>query len=145
MLFLDAAATWSAGDLYFALQPYILAAFGALMTAFLAWVSLLLKKWFGLTEDKATNDVIQQAALNAAGRILASQDDRFAAMKVSINSPLIAQEIPIVEAAIKATMDKAGVTPDKLAALIQAKIGQLQAQAQNVPPVVATEPPKAAQ
>lgn len=144
MIFADAIATWSPGPLYLAVQPYVLVAFGVVFSALFAWACALFQKHTGIVISENARNAIQTAASNAAGRIMASQDDKFATMKIDVTNPLIAQEIPVVTAAVKASVDQLGMTPERVGALIQGKVGQLQAQAQSVtaPTVAAVEASK---
>lgn len=132
MMIADAATVWSPGDLYVAIQPFVKEVLMVLVSAGLAWIGKLLNDHFGITVDENARKAIQDAAANAAGRIMASQDARFAAMQVDVKSDLIAAEIPLITAAVGDSMKKLGVTPDSVAALVAGKLGQLQAQAQSV-------------
>jgi hypothetical protein len=140
MIFADAVATWSPGPLYMALQPYVITAFGIVFSALLTWLCAILQKRTGVIINQEARETIQAAALNAAGRVMAAQDDRFAGVKVPINSPLIADEIHILSTSAKSAIDQLGLTPDKVGQLIQGKIGQLQVQAQSVVTPVVIEP-----
>lgn len=128
------AATWSPGPLYLALQPYVLTAFGIVFTALFGWACALFQKHTGIVVSENARQAVQTAAENAAGRIYAAGDAKVASIQIPVSSPLVQAEIPVVTAAVKSSVDQLGMTPERVGALIQGKIGLLQAQAQNVLP-----------
>lgn len=140
-LFLDAATVVTAapnttvtlGPVYAFLEPYILAAFGVIFSALLTWALAIFQARTGLAISSSARDAMNTAAMNAAGRILASQEATFAHATIDVHSPLIAAEIPKVEASMKDEIGHLGLTPDRIASLIQGKLGVLQAQAQSLP------------
>jgi hypothetical protein len=122
----QSAPTWSPGQVYVFVEPYILAAFGAIFSILLAWFAQLLKKRLDLDLSTQFQANLQTTALNAAGRIMASQEPAFANAKVDVHSPLIADELPRVMINAEDAITALGLTPDRVKALILAKIGILQ-------------------
>ena len=134
----DASTTVAVLPLYQLAEPYILYAFGAVFSMLLMWACALFQQRTGIVINQHNRDAVQQAAMNAAGRILAGQEGNVSNMKIDVHSQLIAQEIPKMTTAVGDALNKLGVTPERTADLIAGKIGQLQAAA-TVPTVV---PPK---
>ena len=119
-------------------EPYILAAFSAVLSILLGWLVLLIQKKTGLQIDQHARDIVQQAAVNAAGRVLASQEGNIATLKFDVHSPAIAAEVPKLQQSVGASLNKLGITPQRTAELITGKVGQLQAAA-TVTPVAITQ------
>ncbi len=139
MLLLDAATVVTAapnttvtlGPVYSFIEPYLLAAFGVVFSGLLGWALTIFQQRTGITIQADARAAINTAAMNAAGRIMASQDPNFANAKVDVKSPLIAEELPKVGAYVESQIKSLGYTPEHVADLITAKVGILQAQAQG--------------
>jgi hypothetical protein len=128
------ASTWSPGQVYIFAEPYILAAFGAIFSILLAWFAQLLKRRLDIDFTTAMQTDLQQTALNAAGRIMARAEPSFASAQIDVHSPLIAEELPHVLVNAEDAVKALGITPDRVSALILAKVGQLQVAAQPAVP-----------
>lgn len=113
--------------LYQAAEPYILALWVALLPVLVTWLAAQLQARTNIRISAAARDVVQQAALNAAGRVLAAQEGRIADLKFDVKHPAIAAEVPKLEASVGDAIAKLGMTPERVADLVQAKVGQLQA------------------
>lgn len=111
------------------LEPYLVTAFGLLVSALLTWLVTQFQTRTGIHVSADARAAVQQAATNAAGRILASQEGSIANMSVDMHSPLVAAEVPLVTAAVGDAINHLGMTPDRVAALVAGKIGLLQAAA----------------
>ena len=110
-------------------EPYILTAFGLVFSALLTWAIGILQTHANIHVSDNARAVVQQAAVNAAGRILAAQEGSVATMAVDVRSPLVAEQVPLVTAAVGDAIDRLGMTPDRVAALIAGKVGLVQASA----------------
>lgn len=137
MVLAASGTAWSPGWLYVQIQPFLLSAFGVIFSTLLGWLCLILQRKFNLSVSDSAKAELQQSAMNAAGRILASQDDNFAKMKIDVHSQVIADELPKVLTNAAGAIQTLGLTPDRVGALIQGKVGQLQAAAQSTAPVIA--------
>lgn len=131
-----ADTTWSPGSLYVSLEPYILSIFGAVFSILMTWALTIFQKRTGIAVSDSARADLQQSAMNAAGRIMASQEATFANIKLDVKSPLIAAELPKVQVSAQDAITRLGVTPDRVSALILGKVGQLQVSAQATAPVV---------
>lgn len=112
-------------------EPYILTVFGIVFSMLLTWALAQLQIRTGLHVSDQAKASVQQAAMNAAGRIVASQEGNVATLKIDLHSPLIAAEIPKLQASVGDAIAKLGMTPERVGDLIQGKLGQLQAQASS--------------
>ena len=122
-------------------EPYILTVFGIVFSALLTWGLTILQTHTGIRVSDNARIVVQQAAVNAAGRILAAQEGSVASMAIDVKSPLLAEQVPLVTAAVGGAIDHLGMTPDRVAALIAGKVGLVQASAT---PAVSASPTPAA-
>lgn len=117
---------WSPEVLYKFTEPYLVYAFGALVIAGVGHLALLLKTKLHLDISASTQAELEQAATNAAGRILASQEKTFADTKIDLKSPLVAAEVPIVVSSLSKAL-RSDVSPEDVQKLILAKLGTIPA------------------
>lgn len=122
-------------------EPYILTAFGVVVSILLSWGLAQLQTRTGIKVTADARERIQTAATNAAGRILAAQEGNLAHVSFPAGSPVIAAQVPKIEAAAADAVKHLGMTPERIGDLIAGKIGQLQAAATvtttAVPPATA--------
>lgn len=135
-----ASATWSPGQVWIDVQPYLHELIRNLALGVLAIFAAYLRAHYKVTLSSTVETRIADAVANAAGRIMASQDATFASMKVPVGSKLIEDEIPLV----LQMLGKLAPSPAVIAALIQGEIGRLQAQASSVAPTTVLVAPGAA-
>ena len=115
---------------YQAVEPFILAIWGTVIApALVIWLATQFQARTNIRVSDQAKAAIQQAAVNAAGRILAGQEGNVAALKFDVHSPLIAAEVTKMQTSVGPSLDKLGVTPDRVADLVAAKIGILQSSA----------------
>lgn len=131
-----AVAPW-----YQVAQPYFLEAFGVVFAALLTWALAILQKHTSIKVTAQASAAVQQAAMNAAGRVFAAIGNKLAPISIDTHSTLIAAEVPKIVAALPGDLKRVGMTPDdvhaRLENLIAGKLGQLQATAAVPVPVVA--------
>jgi hypothetical protein len=122
-----ADSTVSLGGLFDLLQPYILAVFSAIATGLVAWLFAILRAKWNIEIDQAHRDALQTALTNAAGLALSKAQGGLAGKTVDLRSPLIAEAVKYVVAAVPTALGHFGLTPEALAQKIAAKIGALTA------------------
>ena len=135
----DSTTTVQVLPFYTLAEPYILTVFGLVFSALLTWALSQLQTRTGLHVSDQAKASVQQAATNAAGRILASQEGNVATLKFDVHSPLIAAEIPKLQVSVGDEIKTLGMSPDRVGDLIAGKIGILQSQTSQttvVAPVV---------
>jgi hypothetical protein len=118
--------TVGVSDWWQMIERYALLAFGAILSGALTWGAAVLNKTFGLKLADSDRIAIQTAAMNAAGRILHSIEGQAEKVKIDVTSPIIAREAQRLQGIFQEELDRVGYTPERVAALIAGKIGQLQ-------------------
>lgn len=115
------------------LEPYILAALGAVITGVGTWIAAIFQRRTGIQVSQAAIAKVSQDAKDTAGAWFAAQEPQIAAHAViPIGSPAIAKLANAVLASAPAEI-KADVPPEKVATMVAGEIGRLQAQALSAP------------
>lgn len=120
----SATATISLLPLWLQIIPYIAYAVGAVV---MALAGMVVTKLTGKHLSDADNARLQQAATNAAGRVLAQLNGPISTFSIDTTHPLIAEEAKKLMDNLGETIGKLGLTPERVAALVLGKVGQLQA------------------
>lgn len=123
-------------------EPFVLTAFGVVFSALLGLGLSYLQKRTGIVVDQHWRDVIQQAAMNGAGRVLAHTEGNVSTMRFDVHNQLVKEQADAIIRKVPQALDKLGVTPEAVADLVVGKIGQLQAAASVSPVVVPTDAAK---
>jgi hypothetical protein len=108
------------------IRPYVVDLISALLTVFISAVLLVLKQKLGLDVDAKERDALHSAAMSGALQAVAKLDGPLGDVAINVGNPMVASG---VEWAMKAAPDAIkhfGMSPDDVAALVQAKLGQLQ-------------------
>jgi hypothetical protein len=121
-------------------EPYLLAAFGVILTTLLGWLVQQFQVRTGIRVTDQAKASVQQAAMNAAGRILAAQEGNIAGLKIDVRSPAVAAEIPKLQESVGQEIKTLGMTPERVGDLIAGKCGILQAAASAPTPAVVVAP-----
>ena len=127
----DTATAVAAAPLIAALQPYIVAAVGAVVTYLTAQAVASFSRWTGAKVDATYATAIEAAAANEAGKLVAGAVGNLATAQIDVRNPsvayaantIIAASNPLLKKAVAAT----GLTPELAASLIVGQIGRLQA------------------
>ena len=112
---------------YQIVEPYLVMATGIVVSTVLGWIGLILKQKLGLDVDANLNASIQQAAVNAASHAIASVEGPIGDRRIDVHSALVKQGVDYMQTMIPGKLIQMGMTPDKVAAIVQAKLGALQA------------------
>lgn len=136
-----------AGDLFRAMEPYIVEVLVAVIMAIggIVWQQLqarlkVLQTKQAVDIEAHARDAFQVAARNAAGRWIAKQEGSIANLKVDVHSPGIAEEVAKVQAFIPDKLQQLNISPKQIgnvvASTIVAKIGLAQASSPTSAPTI---------
>lgn len=114
---------------YKLLEPYLLMLFSVLVSALLGWVAIVIKNKFGLDIDAHMRDTIQTAATNAAGSLVAKLEGPIGNASIDVRSQLVKDGVDMVIAKVPDAINHFKLSPEDLAAIIQAKLGIMQSTA----------------
>lgn len=112
---------------YVAAEPYILTLFGLIISALFGWIATWFKRKTGIEIDADLRASIQQAAVNGASKAVASLEGPIGNRAIDVHSPLVVDGVNYMQKMIPEKLAQAGLTPDQIAALVQAKLGAIQA------------------
>jgi len=110
-------------------EPYLLMLFSVLVSALLGWVAIVIKNKFGLDIDAHMRDTIQTAATNAAGSLVAKLEGPIGNASIDVRSQLVKDGVDMVIAKVPDAISHFKLSPEDLAAIIQAKLGIMQSTA----------------
>lgn len=114
-------------------EPIVLTLVGVLVPALLAYLASLLKSKTGIDLDADMRKRVQDAALNAAGSVLAKAEAPIGNLVIDVKHPLVKQGVDLLISKVPDAIAYLGLTPEKLAEIIQGKLGILQASAPAAP------------
>ncbi len=144
------------------LAPWLQILIAAVVSAILAllgWVTKVFNDKMNLSGNASVlaiegqaRDTLQSALTNAAGLLVMKMGPTLDGMKIDVKSPLVADAINTVNKLAGDAVERFGITPDTIGALIIAKVGVLTASnpavtpsaAPNVAPQETTSTPAAA-
>ena len=135
----DTATAVAAAPLINALQPYIVAAVGAVVTYLTAQAVATFTRWTGAKIDAGYATAIEAAAANEAGKLVAGAVGNLASAQINVGSPGVASAANAIVGASSPLLKKAvlatGLTPELAASLVVGQIGRLQATMTSAAPV----------
>lgn len=114
---------------YKLLEPYLLMLFSVLVSGLLGWVAIVIKSKFGLDIDAHMRETIQTAATNAAGALVAKMEGPLGNVSIDVRSKLVKDGVDMVIAKVPDAINHFKLSPEDLAAIIQAKLGIMQSTA----------------
>ena len=117
--------TVSAAPLFQLVEPYLVSGLGALVTALIAWAAAAFQKWTGVRIDQAHREALHGAAMTGVAMALSKLGVAADSLTVDVKSAVIAQTIAWVEKSVPGALAHFEMTPDKLADLVESKIGLL--------------------
>lgn len=130
------------GPLFKALVEPAIQSFVAVVVAVaLAYATRLLKTKTGIELDADARKRVQDAAMNAAGMVLAKIDGPVSNLSFDVKHPLVKEGVDLLMAKVPDALERFGITPEKAAEMILGKIGILQASAPVVPAAPAAPAP----
>ena len=119
--------TVSVAPVYKLLEPYLVMVVGIVVTTALGWIGMLLRSKLGFDLDANMQKTLQDAAMNAAGSVIARMEGPLGNVAIDVHSPLVKQGVDLLLQKVPDAIAHFGLKPDELARIIQGKIGILQA------------------
>lgn len=119
--------TVSVLPLYKIVEPYLVMIVGIVVSAGVGWIGLLLKKRLGVDLDATMNRTIQEAAMNAAGSLVARMEGPIGNIRIDVRSQIVKDGVDLLYAKAPDAIAHFGLTAEELGKIIQGKIGVLQA------------------
>lgn len=115
--------------IYKILEPYLVTLVSVVASALVGWVAIVIKNKFGLDIDAHMRETIQTAATNAAGSLIAKMEGPIGNVSIDVKSQIVKDGVDMVIAKVPDAIAYFKLTPEELAAIVQAKIGILQSAA----------------
>lgn len=113
--------------------PFVTAVTVALIGALVPLVfAYVLKRW-GIDVEKAHRDAFQTSLTNAAGLLIQKAAAGAATAKIDVRSPAMAEAIRYVQNGAPDAIKAWGITPERIATAIVAKIPQIEASSGPAP------------
>ena len=108
-------------------QPYVVALIGVVVTAVGALISAEIKRYTGLAVDQAMLAKVERYIEDKAAQRVASAADNLAGARIDVHSPVVAEIVAKIVAAIPGELAAVGLTPIAVAHKLAAAFGRLQA------------------
>lgn len=124
------------GPIYGLVEPYIRALADVVITGLIGWGAVLIKSWTGIQIEARHREALHSALMTGVTKALARLGVRAEGLTVDLRSQVLAEAVEWAEAAVPDAIAHFGMTPDRVAALATAKLGQLIAAAPPPPPLV---------
>lgn len=104
-------------------MPYLLALFGAVITAAVAWTTKKLNDWTGINIEAKHREALQSALLNGARAIMVKYTPQ--GMKIDIANAPIREGVEFVLSSVPDAVKYFGLTPDEIEKHLMPKLGSL--------------------
>lgn len=104
------------------IRPYLVEVFGALILAFVTWLSSWLRATFKVSLDEAHRAALHSALENGARLALERLDEAAASTTIETGSPLIATGVEYVFKYSPDAVAYFGLTPERVGELLRAKL-----------------------
>ena len=121
--------TVSVEPFYAVLAPYLQALADAVIFALIGWVATIVQRWTGIQIEARHREALHSAAMTGVTKAIARVGGSVNGMSLDVRSDVVASAIEWIEASVPDAIAALGVTPEKVAALATAKLGQLIASA----------------
>jgi hypothetical protein len=108
-------------------EPYVVALVGVVVTAVGAFLSSEIRRYTGLAVDQAILAKVEKYIEDKAAQQIAAAADNLARAEIDVKSPIVADIVAKIVAAIPSELDAAGLTPTAVAHKLAAAFGRLQA------------------
>lgn len=118
------------------LQPYIIAAIGAVVTALGAVIAYQIRRYTGIVVDQSVIDKVDKYIADKAAQAVAAASDNLSKKEINVYSPIVADLTSKIIAGIPYELDKLGFGPNEVAHKLTSEFGRLQASmtATPIPP-----------
>jgi hypothetical protein len=117
----------AAGALVADAQPFVVALIGVALTALGALISAEIKRYTGLAVDQALLAKVEKYIEDKAAQQIAAAADNLGHAQIDVKSPIVAEIVARIVAAIPAELNSVGLTPTAVAHKVAAAFGRLQA------------------
>ncbi|MDE2106268.1 MAG: hypothetical protein KGL39_54110 [Patescibacteria group bacterium] len=114
------------------LEPYIVAAIGAIVTALGAFIAFQIQKYTGVVVQQATIEKVDKYIADKAAQAVAAAGDNLAKTQINVGSPMVADITDKVVTALPDQLSALGLTPEAVAHKITAAFGRLQSGGSSV-------------
>ncbi|MFT0861736.1 hypothetical protein [Ancylobacter sp. G4_0304] len=121
--------TVSAAPIVGAIEPLISAALDAVIVVAIGWAAGLIHKWTGIQIEARHREALHSAAMTGVTRVLNALGERAENLTYEARSQVAAQAVGWVTESVPDAVRYLGATPDKIGAIVSAKLGQLIADA----------------
>jgi len=108
-------------------EPYLVALIGVVVTAVGAVISAEVRRYTGLAVDQALLAKVERYIEDKAAQQVASAADNLAHAEIDVESPLVADIVAKIVAAIPVELNAVGMSPTAVAHKVAAAFGRLQA------------------
>jgi hypothetical protein len=115
-------------------EPYVVALIGVVVTAFGALVTREVRRFTGLAVDQAILAKVERYIEDKAAQAVAAEADNLAHASIDVKSPIVADIVTKIVAAIPGELAAVGLTPAAVAHKLAAAFGRLQASMTAAPP-----------
>ena len=95
------------------------------VTALIAWAAAAFQRWTGVRIDQAHREALHGAAMTGVNMALSKLGVAASGLAIDVKSAVIAQAIAWMEKSVPGALAHFRMTPDKLADLVESKIGLL--------------------
>jgi hypothetical protein len=109
------------------LEPYIVTAIGAVVTALGAFIALQIQRYTGVVVQQATIDKVDKYIADKAAQAVAAAGDNLSKTQINLGSPIVADLTNKVVAALPKELDALNLSPDDVAHKMTSAFGRLQA------------------
>ena len=118
-------APFSAGGVFDAAMPYVLAATSAAMLFVIGIVGAMTRKWFGITIDKEMQDSLHKAAMTGVAAALDRLGVKAHELTIDLKATVLAQAAEWVVDSVPDALARLGVTPEMINTLVSSKLALL--------------------
>jgi hypothetical protein len=108
-------------------EPYVVALLGVIVTALGAIIASQIRRYTGLALDQALLAKVERYIEDKAAQRVASAADNLAHAEIDVKSPVIADIVAKILAAMPDELNAVGLTPTAVAHKVAAAFGRLQA------------------
>ena len=111
------------------LEPYIVAAIGAIVAALGTFIAVQIQRYTGVVVQQATIDKVDKYIADKAAQAVAAAGDNLSKTQINVGSPMVADLTNKVVAALPKELDALNLSPDAVAHKMTSAFGRLQAAA----------------
>lgn len=115
----------SAGPIFEIVRPYIVEIVSGAVLALLTWVAALFQRWTGIQIEARHRDALHSAAMTGVSSALTKAGYRLNDLTVSTRSYVLTDAANWVVKSVPDAVTYFGLGPDKVAAIVESKLGQL--------------------